>query len=249
MQKSIAAKAGIKMIETLTGFKWIGAKIEQYQKTLRLKLEKSGIAFETYLKASPKEKLKYELDYSQSYLFGSEESYGSLALDQIRDKDGAGACLLMADLLSYLKKENKTILSYLESLYLEHGYFAEDLLNLNYEGAKGITTIQKILYFYNNTPPDTIGGLKVINYQNFEKNTLFDEDHQPLPKESFYYFTLENDQAIAVRASGTEPKIKFYLFANCPLRDIHDLSAIKKITHDRLNHLKNSLIDFIKNYV
>lgn len=248
MQESIARKEGISIINTLTGFKWIGSKLNQYEQTLKTNLKKAGIAYETYLNASEKEKIEWELKYSQFFVFGSEESYGSLSVNFIRDKDAAAGCLLFADLLSQLKKENKTILDQLHELYLEHGYFYEDLLNIHYQGTSGMQIIQKILNYYSETPPKEINHQKVIQYQNFQKDTILDNDNQMVPKESFYILELENNISFAVRASGTEPKIKFYLFGHKIIKDLKELSKTQELLKNQLTQLKQNILNTIKHF-
>ncbi|MEM9227824.1 MAG: phospho-sugar mutase, partial [Verrucomicrobiota bacterium] len=137
MQEAIATAHGLKCINTLTGFKWIGEKLKHYQEDLEDHLfDEEGLAID-YDQTDISTRVPMLLDYSTYYVFGGEESYGYLASDRVRDKDATGAILMYCELVAYLKGQGLTLGEYLDGLYLKYGYYAESLLNIYMEGASG----------------------------------------------------------------------------------------------------------------
>ena len=106
------------------------------------------------------------------------------------------------------------IAEYLDSIYKKYGFYSESLLNVVLEGAAGAAQIRKILTSLRENPPKEILGSKVVEFKDFGRDTIKDCDGDVIPKEDFYFFSLENGMKIAVRGSGTEPKCKFYIFAS-----------------------------------
>lgn len=209
----IAHTHGLKCIEVLTGFKWIGQKLDIYEHTLKEQLLKTeGFALD-YKKTRFDIAQKLLLKYSTLCVLGVEESYGFLGNDRIRDKDANAATLMFCELAAYLKSINTNILTYLDILYIKYGYHKEDTLNIVYEGSIGMQSIQNILESYATNPPMHLGSFSIKNCLDFSKGTIQDESGQMIPTQAFYIFELEGGHRYAVRASGTEPKIKFYIFA------------------------------------
>jgi phosphoglucomutase len=165
------------------------------------------------------------LERSSFFIFGGEESYGYSGGDYVRDKDANAAVLMFAELAAWAKTQGQTVLDYLNSLYREFGYFTEKLGTLTFEGAAGAAQIKNLLTSYKSNPPTTLGGSKVVKVQNFAEDTLADADGKPIPKEIMFLFHLENGSRMAVRGSGTEPKIKFYFFTRADATG--DLDAVK----------------------
>ncbi|MFA5258338.1 MAG: phospho-sugar mutase, partial [Opitutales bacterium] len=212
LQEDIAKAHGLKIIDTLTGFKYIGDKLNQYEQTLAKELlENEGLVLD-YDKCSPEARRKLLLKYSTFYVFGGEESYGYLATDRVRDKDANAAALVFCEMLASLKEQGRTIADFIDELYATYGYYKEELLNIYYEGASGSQKIQNILKGYRENPPSEIGGRKVVKFSDFGVHDLFDADGVAIPKQDFYFVELEGGYCYAVRGSGTEPKIKFYFF-------------------------------------
>ena len=241
LQEAIAEHHGLKVIQTLTGFKWIGAKIYSYEKILKEKLwEAEGIHID--YDGTPLEKrAKILQKYSTFYAFGGEESYGTLASDAVRDKDANGAVLLFTELVAHLKSQNQTVEDFLNNIYLKYGYYEEQLVNLTYEGADGFQKIQSILFEYKNNPPVAIGAFGVERVMDFNQPHFRDADGDLIPQENFFFLQLSENTSYAVRASGTEPKIKFYCFTHEPVKKLEDLPEVKSIAKVRLNNLRNFL--------
>ncbi len=214
LQASIAERHGLKVINTLTGFKYIGDKLLDYEKTLlnRLRAEE-GIAID-YDSSEVRRRTELLLKYSTFYVFGGEESYGYLASDRVRDKDGNAAALMFCELLAFLKSRGLTHASFLDEIYLKYGYYLEELLNIEFEGAVGAGKMAKILASYRDDPPDSIGDYKVSDFIDFGVDEIEDADGKRIPRQDFFLLQLDNGYSYAARGSGTEPKIKFYLFGH-----------------------------------
>lgn len=234
LQDAIAKRYGLKCINTLTGFKFIGEKLKQYEDEMKAKLmEEEGMALE-YNGTSAGTRLELLLDYSTAYVFGGEESYGYLGSDIVRDKDANGACLMFAELAAWCIDQGMTVTDFLDSLYLEYGYYKETLINVVYEGASGAAKIKKILTSYRENSPKSIGVYSVTEFKDFGRADFFDADGKEIPKQDLYVLTLDNGYSYAVRGSGTEPKIKFYVFAREDIPEGADLEATKVKTEETL---------------
>ncbi|QXD24255.1 phospho-sugar mutase [Opitutia bacterium ISCC 51] len=242
LQDTIGEAHGLKVINTLTGFKWIGEKIADYEQQLQSQL---------------KEKHGYQIDYDNTdyltradllqqhstfYVFGGEESYGYLGSDAVRDKDGNAAVVMFVEIASYLKSEGKTFLEYLNTLYSKYGYFFETLGNVYYEGAAGAQKIKNILESYRSDTPKEIGGIAVTEMKDFGVDVFTDADGKTIPKQDFYFLTLANGYKYAVRGSGTEPKIKFYLFGHEEVTDPAELEDKKALTISTIESMKEAIL-------
>ncbi|NCG30149.1 MAG: hypothetical protein GWP27_06725 [Bacteroidetes bacterium] len=128
-------------------------------------------------------------------------------------------------------------MEYLEYLYIKYGYFEEQTINLYFEGVKGSETIQKIIDSYSKNEPTKINDIIVNKVRNFGKPGYLDEDGKPIPVENFFIFELEDSFSIAVRASGTEPKIKYYLFGRSQVVGGNDLATAKSEVGEKLKTL------------
>ncbi|WP_269542655.1 phospho-sugar mutase [Cerasicoccus fimbriatus] len=241
LQEKIAKANGLKCINTLTGFKWIGEKLGIYQSELEEKMfEEEGIALD-YDQTDLSTRAQLLLEYSTFYVFGGEESYGYLASDRVRDKDANAACLMICELAAYLKKLGKTFQEYLDEIHLKYGYHLESLINIYFEGASGASAIQNIITSFRNDPPKEIGGIGVKEMIDFGKDDLKDADGKKIPKENFYFFTLENGYKFAARGSGTEPKIKFYCFGKEDVASAEDLPKVQEETKAKLKAMEAAI--------
>jgi len=239
--EEIARANGLKCINTLTGFKWIGEKLGIYQSELEERmLEEEGIALD-YDRCDLSTRVSLLLEYSTYYVFGGEESYGYLASDRVRDKDANAACLMICELCAFLKKAGQTFQDYLDAIHLQYGYHLESLLNIYFEGASGAQAIQNIINSFRNDPPKEVGGIGVKEMIDFGKGGRQDADEHPIPQENFYFLTLENGYKIAARGSGTEPKIKFYCFAREEVASAEDLPKVQAETKEKLNTLEKAV--------
>ena len=227
MQEAVATWHGLKTINTLTGFKWIGEKLAAYQAEMEAALfEKEGLVVD-YDACDVWTKADLMLDYSTYFVFGGEESYGYLASDKVRDKDANAAVVMFCELAAYLKAQEMTFPEYLDALYLQHGYYEEKTINIYYEGAAGSQKIKNILESYRENPPKAFGEVSVSGFIDFGKDEIIDADGKRIPPQDFYFLELSNGYSFAVRGSGTEPKIKFYVFGRSDVTDPEELDQVK----------------------
>jgi phosphoglucomutase len=217
LQKEIAAAHGLKCVDTLTGFKYIGEKLKDYEIQAG---GRGGAEFSVW-----RARL---LDISTFFVFGGEESYGYSGGDYVRDKDANAAVLMFAEVAAWAKSQGLTLLDYLDRLYVAHGLYLEKLGTLTFEGAEGAAKIRRLLQSYKEEPPRTWGGRKVERIQNFAEEDILDVDGKTIPKELMLMFHLEGGYRVAVRGSGTEPKIKFYFFGRSAVTGIEALPPAKK---------------------
>jgi phosphoglucomutase len=236
LQDAIGRGHGVKVIKTLTGFKWIAAKMRGYEEKL---VQAMGPGFD--YDATPfAERVKLLQQHSTFYAFGCEESYGYLPNDYVRDKDGNSACLMFAEVCAWVKSRGLTVPEYLDEIFLREGFFLEGTINLYYEGASGNAKIKRILDTYRSSPPRAFGDAKVTKFDDFGRQDIHDADRELIPKQDLYFVTLSNGYSFAARGSGTEPKMKFYLFAQEPAGNAAGLPAAKakvKSTLDALSKL------------
>lgn len=184
---SIAREYHIHLIEVLTGFKYIGEKMKQFEETGQYQ-----------------------------YMFGFEESYGCLIGTYARDKDAVAAVMMLCEAAAYYKKKGLTLWDQMIKIYEKYGFFKEGLLSVTLEGADGAEKIKRMLENLRREPLELLGNSKVIAIRDYEaserKNMLTgDITKINLPKSNVLYYELENDEWCCVRPSGTEPKIKFYM--------------------------------------
>jgi phosphoglucomutase len=238
LQKAIAEHYGLRCVETLTGFKYIGAKLGNYERAIPHHLRQN------YVDLSEEETRKLRLEHSSFYVFGGEESYGYSGADFVRDKDGNGAVIMFCEVAAYAKAHGKTIDELLDDIYSEFGYFAEKNGSLVFEGAEGATKIARLIKSYATDSFPEVLGSKVTDIKNFETDEIKDAEGDRIPNEKMLMFELEDPAGagrIAVRPSGTEPKIKYYLFAHRrPEKgkfDSVELNQIKTEVKERLDCL------------
>jgi len=207
LQSAIAHSFGVSVVNTLTGFKYIAAKLKKYEDAIPA--DKKG----DYRSLSQEQTRALRLEYSRFFVFGGEESYGYLGSDAVRDKDANGATLMFAEVAAYAKSVGKTLPALLDELYTEFGYYIEVGKAITMEGADGAAKIQALAGSYATNPPGEIDGVEVTRFRDFSAEDIFDQEGDLLPKEKMLFFDLADGRSFAVRPSGTEPKIKFYLFA------------------------------------
>ncbi|MBO0466535.1 phospho-sugar mutase [Enterococcus plantarum] len=183
---AITAKYNTKMVDVLTGFKFIAEKIEQYEE-----------------------------DNSQTFMFGFEESYGYLVKSFVRDKDAIQALVLLAEVAAFYKKQGKTLYDGLQDIFEEYGYFEEKTISVTLSGIEGSEKIKALMKKFREEAPTSFANIKVTQTEDFKEltRTFTDGKVEALstpPSDVLKYF-LEDGSWIAIRPSGTEPKIKFYL--------------------------------------
>src|SRR5438874_2480749 len=206
LQKAIADYYGLRCVETLTGFKYIGAKLGKYERAIPEQLRQN------YAHLTEHETRRLRLAHSSFYVFGGEESYGYSGADFVRDKDANGAVIMFCEAAAYAKSRGLRLDELLDEVFCEFGYFEEKNHSLYFEGADGAEKIHRLLISYDENPPRQMLDSAVTRVQNFEKETIRDLDGDEIPKEKMLIFELADKTRVAVRGSGTEPKIKYYLF-------------------------------------
>ena len=211
LQRSIADHFGIRVVDTLTGFKYIAEKLRKYENTIPAD-KIAEIHPDGYRSLSEEQSRRLRLEFSRFFIFGGEESYGYLGCDFVRDKDANGAAVMFAEVAAYAKSEGLTVPGLLDRIYEQFGYFLEVGKSLVMEGADGAAKIAALAQSYAAQPPDVCDGSSVERVRDFSSQTIFDEEGDELPKEKMIFVDLADGRRFAVRPSGTEPKIKFYLF-------------------------------------
>src|SRR6266576_524915 len=235
LQKAIADYYGLRCVETLTGFKYIGAKLGKYERAIPEQLRQN------YVDLTEQETRRLRLAHSSFYVFGGEESYGYSGADFVRDKDGNGAVIMFCEVAAYAKARRQTVDQLLDEIFSTFGYFAEKNGSLVFEGAEGASKIARLVESYSTKPFSQVLGSTVVEIKNFETNMIEDVEGDLIPKEKMSIFALEDGTRIAIRPSGTEPKIKYYLFAQRRPEngkfDFAHLSRIKAQVSEKLDRL------------
>lgn len=186
MAKAIAEAYGVKLIEVLTGFKYIGEQIKLFEET-----------------------------GSNHYVFGLEESYGCLAGTYARDKDACVAVMMLCEVASWCKKQGKTLWDEMLAMYEKYGYYREGLETKTLKGIDGAAQIAQLMSDSRSNPPKTLGGFEVLAVRDYKEDTRRDMrtgevTATGLPSSNVLYYELSQNAWCCVRPSGTEPKIKYY---------------------------------------
>ncbi|YCM45378.1 phospho-sugar mutase [Verrucomicrobiaceae bacterium 227] len=206
LQDAVAEKFGISLVNTLTGFKFIGEKLKKYEDAIPA--DKKG----DYRSLTEEESRKLRLEYSKFFVFGGEESYGYLGSDFVRDKDGNASAVMFAELAAYAMSEGTTIAGLRDQVWAEYGVYLEQGKSLVMEGGEGARKIAALVESYSTNPPGEIGGSAAVSVKDYAKGGFYDEEGDEIPKSAMLFVELANGYRFAVRPSGTEPKIKYYLF-------------------------------------
>jgi len=242
MLAKIAQTHGARCINTPTGFKWMAEKIGKYEEQALLKIKESeGIAVdmdETELFS----RMEILSRYSTCVVLSAEESYGFLPLDLVRDKDGNASSLALAEVLAFLGANKKNPLLYLDELYKKYGYHQETTKNIYFEGAEGSAIIEALTQSYRDNPLRSIGEFVVSSSKDFLEKGFLDEDEEVLVEQNFILLSLDNGFNVAIRPSGTEPKIKYYLFG-CGDPNPADLNESKAQVGAQLEEIGTWLVD------
>ncbi|MBR2786033.1 MAG: phospho-sugar mutase [Clostridia bacterium] len=204
LTKAMAKEYNMKIFEVLTGFKWIGEKIKQF-----------------------------ENDNSYKYIFGFEESYGCLVGTHARDKDGIVAVMKTCEAAAFYKTKGISAFEQMDNIYKKYGYYKEGQTALTFKGIEGAEKIKSMMENLRKNPPMELAGLKVLEFrdylteevQDFRNNTT---RKTGLPKSNVLYFDLDNSSWCCVRPSGTEPKIKFY-YGVCTASSEESCKSLEKL--------------------
>ena len=209
--EKVASDYGVTTEKTLTGFKFIGEKVAKYEKT-----------------------------HEKNYVFGYEESYGSLIKPFVRDKDAPQACLMLAEACAFYKEQGKDLVDVLDSLYDRHGTYEESQVALSLAGEAGAKRIKEILANLRKDAPTQIGGTKVVRSEDYKECVIKEADKVTeltgFTKSDVLKYYLEDGSWIAVRPSGTEPKCKFYYCIK---------GASKEDAHNKTVHFQKAMDDLI----
>jgi len=231
LQKVIAEREGLHCVETLTGFKYIGEKLHKYEEALPPEIRR-------LYRALPEEETRAaRLRHSWFFVFGGEESYGYSGADFVRDKDANGAAVMFAEVAAYAKSLGLTLDQLLDEIFVEYGCYLEKNGFLSFEGAEGAEKIRRLAESYKTSPPSEMDGSRVMSFMDFAAGGIKDSEGDVLPKERMTMFELADARRIAVRPSGTEPKIKFYLFAKQTCVDADTLGEAKSSLAASLDRL------------
>jgi len=212
----VAKSYGVDTINTLTGFKFIGEKIKEFEET-----------------------------GDKNFIFGYEESYGYLAGTFVRDKDGVISSMLIAEMAAYYKSKGMTLLDALKDIYKKYGYYKEDLKSITLKGKEGLEKIGRIMDTLRNEPPLMIEDLRVRVISDYKEGKSKDilsntEKLVDLPKSNVLHFTLEDGSWFAVRPSGTEPKIKLYFsaVADSEEKAVEKLNMVKEFMLNKIDEIE-----------
>ena len=214
--KNIAIKNKLKMFDCYTGFKWIATVMRENEGKMQ-------------------------------YIGGGEESYGFLAEDFVRDKDAISACMLLAEIAAWARDNGKSLYQMLQDIYLEYGYSKEKGISVVRKGKSGAEEIEAMMKNFRENPFREIAGSKVVFIKDFVKLVGYDmvEDEKltldmPTTSNVLQYFT-EDKTKVSVRPSGTEPKIKFYIEVQIPVKTREELAAAELAADAKVDEVRKSL--------
>ena len=208
LQDAIGHHFGYEVVNVLTGFKYIAQKLGKYEEAIPAEKR------EGYRKMSEEQTRALRLEYSRYFVFGGEESYGYLAQDFVRDKDANSAAIIFAELAAYAESVGKSLLELLHELFEQFGVYLEMGKSLVMEGADGAAKIAALSASYSANPPTELDGVAVSGIRDFSKGDMVDAEGDPIPAEKMIFVDMADGSSFAVRPSGTEPKIKYYLFGH-----------------------------------
>lgn len=201
----IALNNGVKVYNTLTGFKHIGAVIRA-------------------------------LEGKEQFIGGGEESYGYLAGDFVRDKDAVMSCVLIAEMVAWALSNGKDLFDLMQEMYLEHGFYLEDLISITKQGRHGAAEIKAIMDNLRKNTPNSIVGEKVVKFIDY-----LETDKTSLPQSNVLQFITDKGTKVTARPSGTEPKIKFYFSVQHDLQSNSDFYKVQDKLQLKIIEIQNEL--------
>ncbi|TWT03603.1 phospho-sugar mutase [Planomicrobium sp. CPCC 101079] len=215
--RDIAGAHGLETIDTLTGFKFIGEKIQEFEET-----------------------------EERSFLFGYEESYGYLIGDFVRDKDAVQSCLLIAEVAAYYKSMNMSLYEGLLNIFETYGFYQESLESMTLKGKDGAEKIDAIVADFRSNPPVVLAGVRVVSIEDYQtsKRLLVDSmasEDILLPKSNVLKYKLEDGSWFCLRPSGTEPKIKFYFGVKSETMATSQMK-LKELTSAVMNRVEQGIL-------
>lgn len=223
----ICAKYDIEIFDTLTGFKWIAGVVNEWERIGKT---------------------------DHKYLFGTEESFGFMPGDYVRDKDGIGALCQAVEMSASFKNKNKSHCDILLDLFAQHGAWQEDLITVDLEGEEGARRISRLMEAMRTHPMTSFSGTAVravLDYQNQIKKIL-SESHQVrneqlanLPRSDVLQLELADGSKISMRPSGTEPKIKFYISVCTPVENGQNPEHAYLASVERVQNFRKTILDYV----
>ncbi len=187
-----------------------------------------------------------EKEGKENYVVGGEESFGLMIGDKVRDKDAVSAVAIICEMAAVEKNKGRTLFDKLIDLYVQFGFYYEDLISLTKKGMNGSKEIADMMQGYRDNPPAEIAGstvLEVCDYQLQEKKNIATGNIEKidLPKSNVLQFFTEDGSKISARPSGTEPKIKFYFSVNMPLKTVEDFDTTKQLLDEKIQQIISSM--------
>jgi len=210
MLSKLTKAYGVECKIGLTGFKWIAKMIKDFP--------------------------------TLDFIGGGEESFGFMVGDFVRDKDAVTATLLACEIAAYTKSNDSSFFKELVDTYVEHDFYNERLVSLSKKGIEGSQEITNIMEAARNNPVSSIQGSKVVTVHDYKLSLCKNlksgiTENISIPKSDVLIYTTEDGSRVALRPSGTEPKIKFYLSVNCPLNCADDFSETEKILNTKIDDI------------
>jgi phosphoglucomutase len=205
LMDKIALNNGVKVYNTLTGFKHIGAVIRA-------------------------------LEGKEQFIGGGEESYGYLAGDFVRDKDAVMSCVLIAEMVAWALSNGKDLFDLMQDMYLEHGFYLEDLISITKQGRHGAAEIKAIMDNLRKNTPNSIVGEKVVKFIDY-----LETDKTNLPQSNVLQFITDKGTKVTARPSGTEPKIKFYFSVQDHLKSNSDFYKVQDKLQRKIIEIQNEM--------
>jgi phosphoglucomutase len=187
-----------------------------------------------------------EKEGKENYIVGGEESFGLMIGNDIRDKDAVSAVTIICEMAAYEKNKGRSLFDKLLDLYVQYGFYKENLVSITKKGMNGAAEIAAMMEGYRNNPPKTIDGIPVVNLLDYElkigKNLVDGRSWTiELPKSNVLQFELEDGSKISARPSGTEPKIKFYFSVNTKITHAAEFDGAEKILDEKIDRIINEL--------
>ena len=205
LMDKIALNNGVKVYNTLTGFKHIGAVIRA-------------------------------LEGKEQFIGGGEESYGYLAGDFVRDKDAVMSCVLIAEMVAWALSNGKDLFDLMQDMYLEHGFYLEDLISITKQGRHGAAEIKTLMDNLRKNTPNSIVGEKVVKFIDY-----LETDKTNLPQSNVLQFITDKGTKVTARPSGTEPKIKFYFSVQDHLKSNSDFYKVQAKLQRKIIEIQNEM--------
>ncbi len=218
LQEEIALRYNCSVENVLTGFKWIARRMRDYDNT-----------------------------GERTFIFGGEESYGYLPVDFVRDKDAVSSCYFFAEMADWLTDNGSTLNEFLKEIYLEFGFYLEDLHSLTLKGKEGMENIKKIMEEFRSNPPGSFADKEVVriddikSLKTIDRKTGKEKTIETLPPSNVLQFFLGDRTKITMRPSGTEPKIKFYFSVN-EKANKNNIEQVRSRLKSKIDSLKSDLL-------